>query len=191
VVSRFDPVSAEGHPSGYPDASPSSDALAGDADIEPVAPRGNDDPGASSDNGGQLHEWIPAEPPQRRRGSSAGPGHSGSKEKCADGTGRNRRVGSPVASSPPRRRPRLSEILSSRHMPQFGLGQSPGRFRTSLPGLSPSLRSAYQSPRPQRETPFPAGAFTPATWRAAGTPHSHPSRRDDAACRLRQDSSRP
>ena len=178
----MDAVSPPKYRLGYPDASLFLPARAGADGSGPDGQHDNADLGGFAGTDGRPPESIPDEPPEHKPGSNAGHGHSASTARYADGIEHSRRVGSPVASSPPiRRRPRLSAILLLRQLPQFR-GQSPGRFLLRFPGLSPSLVGLlYQS---RARTAKPLQRLT-HLFRSQTRLRDHapgpPFRRDDAA----------
>ncbi len=166
---------------GYPDASLSLPARAGADGSGPDGRHDNADLGGFAGTDGRPPESIPDEPPEHKPGSNAGHGHSASTARYADGIEHSRRVGSPVASSPPiRRRPRLSAILQAQLMLRFGA--EPGAFSTSLSrALAVSGRPALSEQSPHCKALHRlTHLFRPQTRRRDHAP-GPPFRRDDAA----------
>ncbi len=166
---------------GYPDASLSLPARAGADGSGPDGRHDNADLGGFAGTDGRPPESIPDEPPEHKPGSNAGHGHSASTARYADGIEHSRRVGSPVASSPPiRRRPRLSAILQAQLMLRFGA--EPGAFSTSLSrALAVSGRPALSEQSPHCKALHRlTHLFRPQTRRRDHAP-GPPFRRDDVA----------
>ena len=179
--SRSDTVSSPKYRLGYPDASLSLPARAGADGSGPDGRHDNADLGGFAGTDGRPPESIPDEPPEHKPGSNAGHGHSASTARYADGIEHSRRVGSPVASSPPiRRRPRLSAILQAQLMLRFGA--EPGAFSTSLSrALAVSGRPALSEQSPHCKALHRlTHLFRPQTRRRDHAP-GPPFRRDDAA----------